>query len=135
MPQELPRIGGSFAPPLTDELIARDKALIDGLNPSPIKDAMTALLACCEHWWQLPESDSSGQKHESGTGLKVALRPDHAAELDPLIPWQHEIESYKVLFDSIDPVSNYDLRNAAHHLLWHVCELDLGREPMTSDKL
>jgi 3-oxoacyl-(acyl-carrier-protein) synthase len=26
-------------------------------------------------------------------------------------------------------------RDAAHHLLWHVNELDLGREPITSDKL
>lgn len=39
------------------------------------------------------------------------------------------------LFDSIDPVAQKDLRNAAFHCLWVARELDLGREPITTDKL
>lgn len=129
-------LGGNFAPPLSDEKLSAYRAIVDTLPPSPVKDAMTALLQCCEHWWALPEPQGTKTRaHPSGRGLVVELQVDHAKELDDLIPWKHEIEAVAKLFDGIDPVSEKATRDAAHHLLWHVVELDLGREPLTADKL
>jgi hypothetical protein len=130
------RVGGSFAPPLSDELLASYKALTDALQPSPVKDAMTALLRCCGVWWDLPEPvGTSSFAHPSGAGTVVRLEAAHAAELDQYIPWQHELSAIQKLFDEIDNESDKQLRDSAFHLLWHVKELDLGREPMTADRL
>lgn len=131
-----PQAGGSFAPPLSDETLARYRAMTDGLPASPVKDALAALLHCCGVWWDLPEPTGPARgPHRSGVGAVVRLDADHAAALDPHIPWAHEIEAYKVLFDGISNETAKPLRDAAHHLLWHVVELDLGREPLTADKL
>lgn len=131
-----PHIGGSFAPPLSDELIASYKGMVDSLPPSPVKDAMVELLHCCGVWWKLPEPEGTKMwAHPSGKGTVVSLHPDHASALDPHIPWKHELEGMKVLFETISNETDKPLRDAAHHLLWHVIELDLGREPLTKDKL
>jgi hypothetical protein len=131
-----PRIGGSFAPPLSDVLLASYQSLVAALPASPVKDALAALLHCCGVWWKLPEPAGTAQwAHPSGKGTIVSLQADHARALDDHIPWKHELEGMKVLFESLDPVSQHELRNAAHHLLWHVVELDLGREPLTTDRL
>src|SRR6185369_1912073 len=115
---DVARVAHCFAPPLTDELLAHDKALADALPPSPIKDAMNALLACVLKWWELPESTSPGIPHESGSGFKVALHPDVAAALDDHIPWQHEIESYKTLFESVE--SDVCARNSEKIDEWYL---------------
>ena len=129
-------IGGNFAPPLSDEKFAAYKALVAVLPASPVRDAMTGLLRCCEKWWQLPEPAGTAiRAHPSGRGVVVALQDDHAAHLDDLIPWDYELEAAQKLFDTIDPVGDKALRDAAFHLLWHVKELSLGREPLTNDLL
>lgn len=131
------RIGGSFAPPLTDELLAAYKAMIEALPPqSQIRDAMARLLACCEKWWELPDSiGTEARAHPSGLGTIVPLEAVHQKALWEHIPWPEELEHFGVLFDGIDPVAEKPLRDAAHHLLWHAKELELDREPLTADKL
>lgn len=136
--------GGSFAPPLTDEKLESYRSLAMSAPP-PIRDSMLSLLSCVNHWWGLPESLHPKTPHpnvfhtkKDGTVTPVMTQPlesAHAESLDPLIPWAHEIEAMKGLFETINPVSQKPLRDAAHHLLWHVVELDKGREPITSDKL
>lgn len=128
------QIGGSFAPPLSDELLDKYQALI-AQSQGAIKDTLTTLLTCCRKWWELPESVGGGNAHPSGRGFIVEL--DHAIKesLWDLIPWPHEIKAMESLLNTLDPIGQKDLRNAAFHLLWHVKELDLDREPITTDKL
>ncbi len=126
------RIGGSFAPPLTDEKLTSYESLAASASPE-VKDAMGTCLACVKKWWGLPYSGPAGSTpHPSGIGTIVPLDEPIAAALEPSIPWKHEIAAIQGLFDSI-PASHKELRNAAFHLLWHVIELDLDREPITAD--
>lgn len=128
-------VGGSFAPPLTEEKFDAYADIINGLDPSPVKDAMNVLFKCCSEWWDLPESTGEAREHGSGIGSIVDLDEPVRVKLDEHIPWAHELDAMARLFDSIDPVRQKELRDAAHLLLWHVRELDLGREPITADKL
>lgn len=130
------RIGGSFAPPLTDELLSSYKSLIDGLDPrSQVRDAMQSLYDCCTAWWNLPESTGDGRPHPSGRGIIIHLDKAVAEALWDAIPWDDELAVIAMLFDGIDATKDRALRNAAFHLLWHVKELARDREPMTADKL
>jgi hypothetical protein len=221
------RLGGSFAPPLTDNLLAQYRALIDGLDPkSRVRDALEQLYRCVAQWWALPDSKRKGRKHPVGVGVIVDLEEEHAQALWDAIPWDHELDEMARLFDEIEreacarnsrqieawhgqvrddlrskhfpeqpwPKKLLDwmrrageelgfllgllpdgerkraeqqlaaaaefarkyrfalasksypdlpyparestpLRDAAHHLLWHVRELNLDREPVTNDKL
>lgn len=127
------RIGGTFAPQLTDESLASYKELkpADG----PVGDAMETLLKCVEKWWDLPESQGTEiTRHPVGRGVIVPLEDSIAKTLWDLIPWDHELNAIQQLFDTIDS-KNAELRNAAFHLLWFVKELNLDREPMTNDLL
>lgn len=143
MPQV--RMGGSFAPPLTDQLLDDYRALIDGLPQNRVRDALEKLHVCCAKWWELPEPNGTATRpHPVGRGTIVDLQADHKAELFDLIPWSarsngtgepDELDAIQVLLDSIPNDTEKPLRDAAHHLLWHVVELDLDREPITADKL
>lgn len=131
-----PYVGGTFAPPLTDETLKEYGDLIEQMGMSPVRDAMLVLLLCCQQWWKLPEPQHSQKsQHPSGTGFIVPLESAHAETLDEYIPWKHELEAMKGLFEGINSVGQRDIRNAAFHLLWCVIELDNGREPITKDKL
>lgn len=136
--------GGSFAPPLTDELLTKYKHLFYALPAGRVKDACDKLVACCEAWWALPESSLGGTPHPSGRALAVPLEDDHKKKLYDLIPWSRrsngrgEPDELEAIGDVLETISNEtqkELRDAAHHLLWHVHELDLDREPITRDKL
>jgi hypothetical protein len=129
------RIGGSFAPPVSDETLASYDRQIAALPDSPIKSALQTCLTCVKQWWELPESTGGGRPHPVGVGYIVDLDKQHQATLWEAIPWKHEIEAIQKLFDDIPADTQRDLRNMAFHLLWHVKELDLDREPMTADKL
>lgn len=89
----------------------------------------------------------------------VPLEAAHVQALWNVTPWPRELEPIKQLFATIDadaarrngdlvaawqdaggkgprpPLESTALRDAAHHLLWHVHELALDREPLTIDKL
>lgn len=131
---DLPRHhGGSFAPPLTDKLLSSYAQLAAGAPPE-IKDAMQTLLKCVCQWWDLPESSGKEgtEPHLSGKGTIVTLDSEIADALWDNIPWIHELQMLEKLFETI---TSAPLRNAAHHLLWFAKELELGREPITADKL
>lgn len=131
-----------FAPPLTDELLAKYEGLAAGLATSPLKDALLECLTPVKLWWDLPESKADPDKPKlrilhRGEAASVAVRdlePEFAAALFEAIPWDHEIEGIERLFDAI-PVEQKALRDAAFHLLWHVKELNLDREPLTQAAL
>jgi hypothetical protein len=129
------RYGGSFSPPLSDEILASYKTMIDALPASPIKDAMGVLHNCCAKWWDQPESTGEGKPHPVGKGVIVALDKPIADALWEHIPWKQELDMMAKLFDGIDPDTQSNLRNAAFHLLWHAIELEMDREPITTDKL
>jgi hypothetical protein len=126
------RVGGSFAPPLSDELLAKyERIALDASGP--VGDALLSLLICVKTWWELPFSGPEGSEpHPSGTGTIVPLDAPIATALYDHIPWDHELKGIQELFDGI-PVEKKELRNAAFHLLWHVKELNMDREPITSD--
>lgn len=127
-------VGGSFAPPLSDSKLAAYREMAKDVHPQ-IADAMNALLACVEKWWELPDSTAAGSAHPSGRGTIIPLDKSAILSLDEHIPWGDELDLYAQLFEGIDPVAQKELRDAAHHLLWHVRELESGREPLTSDLL
>jgi hypothetical protein len=128
------RFGGSFAPPLTDELLAEYKATIDTLPASALRDALGVLHNCCVQWWEQPDSVGEGKPHPSGRGVIVDLDPEIAKALWDHIPWKEELDATQKLCDAI-PADQKDLRKCAFHLLWHARVLDLDREPITTDKL
>ncbi len=156
-------IGGSFGPPLSDEKLEEYHRRIDALPSSAVKDALNQLLPCCHKWWELPEPNHDVRlAHPSGRGTIVPLHAEHKEILDELIPWGHELEAIQRLFDSLPTGASHEefvevttpdgkparvrqsvivypeakaLRDMAFHLLWHVKELDVGREPLTTDKL
>jgi hypothetical protein len=225
------RLGGSFAPPFTDELLETYRKLFAELPTSPVKDAIKYVSPAPEKWWELPAAvGTSTRPHPARTGVVIVdLQDDHKEILDPLIPWAHELDAIggakdKLgLFDSVEadvaernapkaqrwvqrvydavireyfpknpdryaalweahrtaekwlpfvgakererfetdmtkaqkcsdairaavsakehpevPRPEFDptpVRDAAFHVLWHTRELDLGREPITTDKL
>jgi len=133
MAEKRVQIGGSFAPPFTDDNLAAYKALAEGLEPqSPIRDAMLKLWAMASAWWEQPESTGDGRPHPSGRGVIVELDAPIADALWEAIPWDHELKAFGALFETL-PAG--DLRNAAFHLLWLGWELFRDREPITTDKL
>ena len=132
-----PRVGGSFAPPLSDELLATYRGMIDALPAdSQVRDIMGKLHDCCAAWWEQPESSGDGARpHPVGVGTIVPLDAPIAKALWDVIPWDEELAAWAGVLDKIDPLAERELRNAAFHLLWHAKELARDREPMTKDKL
>lgn len=135
-------VGGSFAPPLSDAKFAEYKAMFAALPAGRVRDACDALVKCCEAWWALPEPKAAkGTPHPSGRGLVVELAGDHKKALFDLIPWsrrsngRNEPDELEAVGEVLGAITDKPLRDAAHHLLWTVHELDLDREPITTDKL
>lgn len=133
-----------FAPPLTDELIARYEAVAAALPDArgEVRDALRECLKAVRLWWELPESagdrdDAHLAIRHRGRDVRVrltSLTPDLREKLYDAIPWPYEIAAMQRLFDAIDPAER-ELRDAAFHLLWVVKELNADREPLTQDKL
>jgi hypothetical protein len=128
------QVGGSFACPLTDDLLAKYEALANAAEQS-IKDAMLCLLNCCKQWWNLPDSSSAKVPHLSGRASMTPLDETNKKALYDHIPWEDELKVFADRFETISNDTNKELRDAAHHLLWHVVELNLDREPITTDKV
>ena len=125
------KYGGSFAPPLSDETLATYVSVVEGMPESPACDACQKLCVCVKQWWELPESTSPGRPHQSGMGTIIDLDEQCKKALYDTIPWREELVMMQGLFDQLTG----DARHVAHHLLWHVFELDNDREPITNDKL
>lgn len=137
------RIGGSFAPPLDLGALKgyRDLAFVAS---GPVAEAMQKLARMVEVFQETPESTLAGTPHpatidlidKSGKPIPpmmvVPLEQAEITRIDERVPWDHEIEGYRGLFEALPTGS---LRNAAFHLLWFAIELSKDREPLTSDKL
>jgi hypothetical protein len=148
-------LGGSFAPPLSDELLKSYAKLAAALEPSRVKSDLEALLAPAVQWWALPESNTAVQVHGHGM-LFQALAPDIAKALYDALPWdedlEHEtggrstlggvfdnlgvelcrqdgetIEAYAARRAAFTPAAQQQLavRDAGTHLLWFSKELGL----------
>lgn len=132
-----------FAPPLTDELLAKYRVLAVGTADVEVRDAMLDLLACCEKWWNLPESTKAGRKialKHRGKSIEVqeaVLTQELIDQLFDVTPWMRELATLSTPADTglFDRLPAGELRDAAFHLLWFAKELTLDREPMTQDKL
>ena len=137
-----------MAPPLTDAKLAAYDKLIKDCDDARVADAMAMLMKCVKAWWVLPESkresrglvlmhrDDPAKERKPITVPVTPLEETHVASLDAVTPWMAELDHLSKgdvgLFDKL-PLG--ELRNAAFHLLWHVKEITLDREPMTMDKL
>lgn len=134
-----------FAPPLTDDLIAKYESLANALPREryDVRDAMRECLAGVKLWWELPESkgdrdDTSLAIRHRGKEARVkltSLTPDLVEKLWDAVPWGYELDAMQSLFDKIDPTADKELRDAAFHLLWHARELEKDREPLTLERL
>ncbi len=141
-PSLAPRIGGSFAPPLSPEKLVEYRRLAEDAPPQ-IREAMGKLCDMMEalHAHDLPplraqREQGNGTPHPSGAPIVILpLSREIIDDLDPHVPWKEENEMYAALFEQIDPIEQRDLRNAAHHLLWFAIELFLDRHPLTADNL
>lgn len=98
------KLGGSFAAPLTDELLAEYRATIDSLPAdSRARDAMDKLHKCVSQWWELPDSVGTKQrKHQSGTGVVTELQTDHQKALWDAIPWEDELVHMSSEFNKLE---------------------------------
>lgn len=98
------RMGGSFAPPLSDKTIGEIESQI-GKQPARKQDAARTLFKAVTKWWELPESDpgsARGRIHASGVGAIVPLDGAIAATLYDDIPWPDELEAIGKVFADID---------------------------------
>ncbi len=130
------RFGGAFAPPISQAHLTGYTILIDAVADATKRAALQRLLSCVTHWYNLPESDpTQGKMHPCGVGTIIPLDSTVKNALAQHIPSGPEIKIYEAVAESINHNTHKDLRNAAHHLLWHVKELALGREPITLDKV
>lgn len=128
-----------IAPPLSSGCLAKYADIIDAHNDQ-FGAAMQVCLNAIEIWWELPDSEreklaSFSLKHKDEDHVYdiVPLEEEHVKALWEHLPWDYEIDAIQNLFNTI-PMAQNELRDAAFHLLWHVKELSLDREPITQDK-
>jgi hypothetical protein len=97
------RIGGNFAPPLTDELLADYRRRIDALPlRTPLRDALELLYACALAWWNVPESTAPAKRHRVGIGK---MQPLDRATIDQLwdtTPYAEECQALEPLLEQVE---------------------------------
>lgn len=129
-------IGGSFAPPLTNEILSDYKAVIEATDAkTPVGSTLRILLNCVERWWELPISGGERIPHQVDKVTLIKLTDEIQQTLWDYIPWDYELKSMGQILDTISPETQKPLRDMAFHLLWHTVELCLDREPITTDQL
>lgn len=99
-----------FAPPLTDETIARYESLINSLGSEliAVKDSMKECLDCVKSWWSLPESTRTDVKkwtiQHRGNSVsynEVPLEEKHVEALWDKVPYMHECKAMESLFEEL----------------------------------
>lgn len=144
-----------FAPELTEEMLIRYAVLINDTPTGELQDALSQCYDCVKTWWDLPvstrkdgkrwairipEKDSAGNvvKDDKGAPVRkdaefteVPLEAEHVKLLWDKTPWIRELVAMEPLLDSIDPVSQKELRDCAYHLNWYCREITRDREPLT----
>lgn len=127
------RRGGSFAPPLTAEKLAAYAALIPAVADVQVKEIMEKLHALAVLFRQTGDSQLPGNPHPSGMGEIVPLAPEEILRIWDLVPWDYELKAMQDKLDGL--AADSPLRTPAFHLLWMAKELEMEREPISSDKL
>lgn len=125
------RIGGSFAPPITDELLAEYCSLCEQCKDRKAQGYMRQLVVMLNKFNETPRSTIEGTPHPVGVGVIVPLEPDEIERIWDEVPWPEECDLMGKAFD----VLKGDVRKAAYHLLWYARELTADREPITNDLL
>lgn len=128
--------GINAAPPLPKEKVPVYREMGRALEPR-LREPFMRLCDMVELFYETPASTADGVPHPLAPdrAVIVPLTEDEKARMWDAIPWPDELDLYGQLFDAIDNASQHDLRNAAYHLLWFARELDLDREPITTDKI
>ena len=142
VPTSAPRIGGSFAPPLTATKVKEYRKLAESARPG-VKAEVLKLCDLYDLFHQTPASTAKGSPHPSGRGTITPLAAAEVKRIWDAVPWNdavpgdhaNEVEALARLFDGIDPAAHKPLRDAAFHLLWYAAELANDREPLTADRL
>lgn len=99
-----PRIGGSFAPPLTPERIARARALA-AAHPAAtpqVREIVEKLCTMAEVFHQTPRSPLKGVAHPSGAAINIV--PLEAAEQRRIwdhVPWDTECAMYRQVAEGV----------------------------------
>jgi hypothetical protein len=152
-------IGGSFAPPLTDEKLAEYELLAKDCPDRRAAGYMADLCKMMRVFRETPESKAKPRKHPVA-GLMVPLEEAEVQRIWDFVPWAEECDLMGATFDKLQkgecaenatrmavwqlkgstasaPPELLDtrLRDAAFHLLWFARELEKDREPCTRDKL
>lgn len=129
MPKQL--LGGSFAPPITKEILERYKSLAAAADDDAIADSMHELVEMVRLFQETPASTLEGTPHDSGRGTVTPLETAEITRIWDAVPWPHECDAMGQLFEQLTG----ETRDAAYHLLWFARELCLDREPITTDRL
>lgn len=127
-------IGGSFAPPLTEEKLKEYKLLAASAEPK-ISEVMLKLIEMVEVFNETPTSTLPPEEYMIDIVDKIPLEDKEIQRIWNYVPWDYELDAYGNLFETIGYYSNKPLRNACFHLLWFARELEADREPITNDKL
>lgn len=97
-----------FAPPLTDELLAKYRADTDALPIGPVKDICNECLLGIEAWYRLPESTQEAierfrikHKGVDQTFSVIPLEHEHVNLLWDLIPWDYELDAMERVLDNL----------------------------------
>ena len=132
-----------LAPSLTDEKLAEWVEKINAVeNGTELRDALDTLLKCVLEWWNIRESTektivaSTGVANVSGPDVRLQHFDDELKDLlFETTPWMKELNVLGELFESLDPITQTDLRNMAFHMLWFAKEICNDREPLTLDRI
>lgn len=139
-------IGGSFAPPLSDEALDRiESEIIPTITHPGVKDGMERLAKMLRTFRETPDSAAAGRPHPSGVGTIIHLEDEEVKRIWDHVPWLNQdqrfrhgkvgdddCDQYGALFDTL-PTG--PARDAAFHLLWYARELANDREPITTSRL
>ena len=93
-------VGGSFAPPLTSEKLAKYRQLADTATEQ-VREIMLKLCDMVELFQQTPVSPLPGTPHPSGRGTIIPLTPEEIERIWDAVPWKDEVEMYKTLFQPL----------------------------------
>lgn len=133
-----------FAPPLTDEKLAKYESIVATTDPmTQVGDMLRKCLACVKAWYVLPESKRTDvdrfkttRDGKEVTYVTTPLEDEHVKALWDVTPWMTELDvcsntTDTGLFDSLTG----EFRDCAFDLLWHTKEITLDREPLTQDRI
>jgi hypothetical protein len=123
-------VGGSFAPPISDEQITSYEAMAKSADRR-VSQYMLELVKMLRVFRQTPDSTLPGSPHPV-KGVMIPLENTEIERIWEYVPWPEECDVIDGVFASLP---SGELRNAAYHLLWFARELTKDREPITADKL